>query len=40
LQTDRMDDMPGVVRDAVKLKYLRAPLTDAQLAELVHIPPR
>jgi NitT/TauT family transport system substrate-binding protein len=40
LQTDHMDDMPGIVRDAVKLKYLRAPLTDAQLAELVHIPPR
>jgi NitT/TauT family transport system substrate-binding protein len=40
LQTDRMDDMPGIVRDAVKLKYLRAPLTEAQLAELVHIPPR
>src|SRR5262245_56664828 len=27
LQTDRMDDMPGIVRDAVKLKYLRGPLT-------------
>jgi NitT/TauT family transport system substrate-binding protein len=40
LQTDRMDDMPGIVRDAVKLKYLRAPLTDAQLTELVRIPPR
>ncbi len=40
LQTDRIDDMPGIVRDAVKLKYLRAPLTDAQLAELVRIPPR
>jgi NitT/TauT family transport system substrate-binding protein len=40
LQTDRMDDMPGIVRDAVKLKYLRGPLTEAQLTELVHIPPR
>ena len=40
LQTDRMDDMPGIVRDAVKLKYIRAPLTEAQLAELVHIPAR
>jgi NitT/TauT family transport system substrate-binding protein len=40
LQTDRMDDMPGIVRDAMKLKYLRAPLADAQLADLVHIPPR
>jgi NitT/TauT family transport system substrate-binding protein len=40
LQTDRIDDMSGIVRDAVKLKYLRTPLTDAQLADLVHIPPR
>jgi NitT/TauT family transport system substrate-binding protein len=40
LQTDRMDDMPGIVRDAVKLKYIRGPLTEAQLAELAHIPPR
>jgi NitT/TauT family transport system substrate-binding protein len=40
LQTDGMSDMPGIVRDAVKLKYLRAPLTDAQIAELIRIPPR
>jgi NitT/TauT family transport system substrate-binding protein len=40
LQTERMDDMPGIVRDAVKLKYIRGPLTEAQLTELVHIPPR
>ncbi|MBO0751383.1 MAG: ABC transporter substrate-binding protein [Bradyrhizobiaceae bacterium] len=40
LQTDHMDDMPGIVRDAVKLKYLRGPLTEAQLTELVRIPPR
>jgi NitT/TauT family transport system substrate-binding protein len=40
LQTERMNDMPGIVRDAVKLKYIHAPLSDAQLAELVHIPPR
>jgi NitT/TauT family transport system substrate-binding protein len=40
LQTDRMSDMPGILRDAVKLKYLRAPLTDAQIAELVQVPPR
>jgi NitT/TauT family transport system substrate-binding protein len=39
LQTDRMNDMPGIVRDAVKLKYIHSPLSDAQLAELVHIPP-
>jgi NitT/TauT family transport system substrate-binding protein len=40
LQTDRMDDMPGIVRDAVRLKHLRAPPTEAQLTELVRIPPR
>ncbi len=40
LQTDHMDDMPSIVRDAVKLKYLRAPLTEAQLTELIRIPPR
>jgi ribosome-associated protein len=40
LQSDRMSDMPGILRDAVKLKYLRAPLTEAQVADLVRIPPR
>jgi NitT/TauT family transport system substrate-binding protein len=40
LQSERMNDIPGIVRDAVKLKYLRSPLTDAQLAELVRTPPR
>jgi len=38
LQTDRMDDMPGILRDAVKLKFLREPLTEAQLKELVRTP--
>ena len=40
LQSERMEDTPGIVRDAVKLRYLRAPLTDAQLTALVRIPPR
>jgi NitT/TauT family transport system substrate-binding protein len=40
LQSDRMSDMPGILRDAVKLKFLRQPLTEAQLAELVRTPPR
>jgi len=40
LQTDRMADMPGILRDAVKLKFLREPLTEAQLKELVRTPPR
>jgi NitT/TauT family transport system substrate-binding protein len=40
LQTDKMDDMPGILRDAVKLKFLREPLTEAQLKELVRTPAR
>jgi NitT/TauT family transport system substrate-binding protein len=40
MQTERMADMPGILRDAVKLKFLREPLTPAQLAELVRTPPR
>ncbi len=39
LQTDKMSDMAGILRDAVKLKYLREPLTEAQVKELVRIPP-
>ncbi len=34
LQTDHFADLDGAVRDAVKLKFLQAPLTKAQLAEL------
>jgi NitT/TauT family transport system substrate-binding protein len=40
LQTDRIADMPGILRDAVKLKFLREPLTEAQLKEFVRTPPR
>jgi len=40
LQTDTMSDMPGIMRDAVKLKYLKEPLTSAQLSEFIQIPPR
>jgi NitT/TauT family transport system substrate-binding protein len=40
LQTDQMADLDGAVRDAVKLKFLDAPLTKEQLAELIQIPPR
>ena len=40
LQTDIMADVPGILRDAVKLKFLREPLTDAQLKELIRTPPR
>src|SRR5262249_34673140 len=40
LQTDTLADVPGILRDAVKLKFLREPLTEAQLKELVRTPPR
>ena len=40
LQSDRMADIEGAVADAVKLKFLDAPLTKEQLAEFIQIPPR
>jgi len=40
LQTDQMADIDGIVRDAVKLKFLKEPLSKEQLTELVWIPPR
>ena len=40
LQTDHMADLDGAVKDAVKLKFLDAPLTKEQLAEMIQIPPR
>jgi NitT/TauT family transport system substrate-binding protein len=40
MQTDRMEDLDGAVKDAVKLKFLEAPLTKEQLAEFVQIPSR
>ena len=39
LQTDHMADLDGAVRDAVRLGFLKKPLTKAQLAELIQIPP-
>jgi hypothetical protein len=35
-----MADMPGILRDAVKLKFLREQLTPAQVTEFVQTPPR
>jgi NitT/TauT family transport system substrate-binding protein len=40
LQTDRFADLDGAIRDAVTLKFLDAPLTKEQIAELLQIPPR
>jgi NitT/TauT family transport system substrate-binding protein len=40
LQTDKMADLDGAMRDAVKLKFLDKPMTQEQLAEFLQIPPR
>ncbi len=40
LQTDQMADLDGAIRDAVKLKFLDAPLTKEQIADFIQIPPR
>jgi NitT/TauT family transport system substrate-binding protein len=40
MQTDKMADLDGAVADAVKLKFLDAPLTKEQLAEFLQIPAR
>jgi NitT/TauT family transport system substrate-binding protein len=39
LQTDQMKDLDGIQHDAVKLKFLDQPLSRAQLAEFLQIPP-
>ncbi len=40
MQTDRMADLDLTVADAVKLKFLDAPMTKEQLAEFLQIPPQ
>lgn len=40
IQSDKMADIDGAVADAVKLKFLDAPLTKEQLVEFLQIPPR
>jgi NitT/TauT family transport system substrate-binding protein len=40
MQSDEMKDMDGIVRDAVKLKFLEKPLTKEEIAEFIQIPPR
>jgi NitT/TauT family transport system substrate-binding protein len=39
-QFDQVKDIDGIMRDAVKLKFLDEPLSKAQQAELIQIPPR
>jgi NitT/TauT family transport system substrate-binding protein len=40
VQTSEMKDLDGIVRDAVKLKFLDKPLTKEQLADFLQIPPK
>jgi NitT/TauT family transport system substrate-binding protein len=40
LQSDKMADLDGAIADAVKLKFLDAPLTKEQVTEFLQIPPR
>jgi NitT/TauT family transport system substrate-binding protein len=40
MQTDEVKDLDGIMRDAVKLKFLDAPLSKEQIAEFIQIPPR
>ena len=40
MQSDEMKDMDGIIRDAVKLKFLDKPLTKEEVAEFIQIPPR
>ena len=40
MQTEKMDDLEGANADAVKLKFLEAPLSKEQLAEFLQIPPK
>ena len=39
LQTEQMADLDGIVKDAVSLKFLDAPMTKEQLVEFLQIPP-
>jgi NitT/TauT family transport system substrate-binding protein len=40
MQTEEVKDLDGIMRDAVKLKFLDQPLTKEQIAEFIQIPPR
>ena len=40
LQTEKMADLDGAIKDAVTLKFLDAPMTKEQIAEFLQIPPK
>jgi NitT/TauT family transport system substrate-binding protein len=39
MQFDAISGVDAIMADGVKLKFLDAPLTKAQLGELIQIPP-
>jgi hypothetical protein len=39
LQTDHMAELDGAMKDAVRLGFIKKPLTKEQVKELVQIPP-
>jgi len=40
MQSEKMEDLDGAVKDAVALKFLDGPLSKEQLAEFLQIPPK
>jgi NitT/TauT family transport system substrate-binding protein len=40
MQSEKMEDIDGAVKDAVTLKFLDGPLSKEQLAEFLQIPPK
>jgi ABC-type nitrate/sulfonate/bicarbonate transport system substrate-binding protein len=40
MSPDRVSGIAGITKDAIDFKFMPAPLTQAQLAELIQIPPR
>jgi NitT/TauT family transport system substrate-binding protein len=40
MQSEKMEDIDGAVKDAVTLKFLDGPLNKEQLTEFLQIPPK
>jgi len=40
IDPDKITGLDSLMKDAVELKFIPAPLTDAQVKELIQIPPR
>ena len=39
MSPDRVSGVAGITKDAIDFKFMPTPLTQAQLAELIQIPP-